>query len=255
LQKKILSKVLLKDKTAVITGSNRGIGLKILEIFSQNGADVIACSRNVDKNFLNKINELKKKFNNNIFPIKLNLENENSVKEAFSEINALNLNINILINNAGVIHNALYQMTSIKKLKEIFQVNFFSQTIFTQYILKSMIKKKNGSIVYISSSSAIDSNIGRGAYSASKAALISQSNTLSRELGSSNIRVNTIAPGLTNTDMMRDNTSAEIIKEVTSNLSLKRAAEPNEIANLALFLASDLSSYITGQVIRADGGM
>jgi len=255
LQKKILSKVLLKDKTAVITGSNRGIGLKILEIFSQNGADVIACSRNVDKNFLNKINELKKKFNNNIFPIKLNLENENSVKEAFSEINALNLNINILINNAGVIHNALYQMTSIKKLKEIFQVNFFSQTIFTQYIIKSMIKKKNGSIVYISSSSAIDSNVGRGAYSASKAALISQSSTLSRELGSSNIRVNTIAPGLTNTDMMRDNTSAEIIKEVTSNLSLKRAAEPNEIANLALFLASDLSSYITGQVIRADGGM
>jgi len=247
--------VLLKDKTAVITGSNRGIGLKILEIFSQNGADVIACSRNVDKNFLNKINELKKKFNNNIFPIKLNLENENSVKEAFSEINALNLNINILINNAGVIHNALYQMTSIKKLKEIFQVNFFSQTIFTQYIIKSMIKKKNGSIVYISSSSAIDSNVGRGAYSASKAALISQSSTLSRELGSSNIRVNTIAPGLTNTDMMRDNTSAEIIKEVTSNLSLKRAAEPNEIANLALFLASDLSSYITGQVIRADGGM
>lgn len=247
--------MLLKDKTAVITGSNRGIGLKILEIFSQNGADVIACSRNVDKNFLNKINKLKKKFNNNIFPIKLNLENEDSVKEAFSEINALNLNINILINNAGVIHNALYQMTSIKKLKEIFQVNFFSQTIFTQYILKSMIKKKNGSIVYISSSSAIDSNVGRGAYSASKAALISQSNTLSRELGSSNIRVNTIAPGLTNTDMMRDNTSAEIIKEVTSNLSLKRAAEPNEIANLALFLASDLSSYITGQVIRADGGM
>lgn len=247
--------MLLKDKTAVITGSNRGIGLKILEIFSQNGADVIACSRNVDKNFLNKINELKKKFNNNIFPIKLNLENENSVKEAFSEINALNLNINILINNAGVIHNALYQMTSIKKLKEIFQVNFFSQTIFTQYIIKSMIKKKNGSIVYISSSSAIDSNVGRGAYSASKAALISQSSTLSRELGSSNIRVNTIAPGLTNTDMMRDNTSAEIIKEVTSNLSLKRAAEPNEIANLALFLASDLSSYITGQVIRADGGM
>jgi len=255
LQKKILSKVLLKDKTAVITGSNRGIGLKILEIFSQNGADVIACSRNVDKNFLNKINKLKKKFNNNIFPIKLNLENEDSVKEAFSEINALNLNINILINNAGVIHNALYQMTSIKKLKEIFQVNFFSQTIFTQYIIKSMIKKKNGSIVYISSSSAIDSNVGRGAYSASKAALISQSSTLSRELGSSNIRVNTIAPGLTNTDMMRDNTSAEIIKEVTSNLSLKRAAEPNEIANLALFLASDLSSYITGQVIRADGGM
>ena len=247
--------MVLKNKTAVITGSNRGIGLKMLEIFSKNGADVVACSRNLDNNFLDQIKKLKKKFNNNIFPIKLNLDNEDSVKKAFNEINLLNLNIDILINNAGTIHTALYQMTSIKKLKEIFQINFFSQTIFTQYILKSMIKKKKGSIVYISSSSAIDSNVGRSAYSASKAALISQSKTLSRELGPLNIRVNTIAPGLTNTDMMIDNTSADIIKEVTSKLSLKRAAEPDEIANVALFLASDLSSYITGQVIIADGGM
>ena len=99
------------------------------------------------------------------------------------------------------------------------------------------------------------SNVGRSAYSASKAALISQSKTLSRELGPLNIRVNTIDPGLTNTDMMKDNTSADIIKEVTSKLSLKRMAEPDEIANVALFLASDLSSYVTGQVIRVDGGM
>jgi len=247
--------VLLKNKTAVITGSNRGIGLKMLEIFSKNGADVVACSRNLNEDFLNQIKKLKKKFNNNIFPVKLDLKNEDSVKKAFDEINSLNLDINILINNAGIIHTALYQMTSIKKLKEIFQINFFSQTIFTQYILKSMIRKKNGSIIYISSSSAIDSNLGRSAYSASKAAIISQSKTLSKELGSLNIRVNTIAPGLTSTDMMKDNTPAEVIKEVTSNLSLKRVANPEEIANLALFLASDLSSYITGQVIRIDGGM
>lgn len=227
----------------------------MLEIFSKNGADVVACSRNLNENFLNQIKKLKKKFNNNIFPVKLDLKNEDSVKKAFDEINSLNLDINILINNAGTIHTALYQMTSIKKLKEIFQINFFSQTIFTQYILKSMIRKKNGSIIYISSSSAIDSNLGRSAYSASKAAIISQSKTLSKELGSLNIRVNTIAPGLTSTDMMKDNTPAEVIKEVTSNLSLKRVADPEEIANLALFLASDLSSYITGQVIRIDGGM
>jgi len=247
--------VLLKNKTAVITGSNRGIGLKMLEIFSKNGADVVACSRNLNEDFLNQIKKLKKKFNNNIFPVKLDLKNEDSVKKAFYEINSLNLDINILINNAGTIHTALYQMTSIKKLNEIFQINFFSQTIFTQYILKSMIRKKNGSVIYISSSSAIDSNLGRSAYSASKAAIISQAKTLSKELGPLNIRVNTIAPGLTNTDMMKDNTPAEVIKEVTSNLSLKRVADPEEIANLALFLASDLSSYITGQVIRIDGGM
>ena len=247
--------MLIKDKTAVITGSNRGIGLKTLEIFSENGANIIACTRKIDKNFLNKIKNLKNRFKNQIFPIELDFENEENVKKAFNEITSLNIEIDILVNNAGKIHTALFQMTSQKMLKEIFQVNFFSQTIFTQYIIKLMIKKKKGSVIYISSSSAIDSNIGRSAYSASKASLISQSNTLSRELGKFNIRVNTIAPGLANTDMMRENTPTEVLKEVVSNTSLKRIGEPNEIANVVLFLASDLSSFITGQVIRVDGGM
>jgi len=146
-------------------------------------------------------------------------------------------------------------MRSVKKLKELFEVNFFSQTIFTQYILKSMIKNKRGSIVYISSSSALDGNEGRSAYSSAKAAMIAQAKVLSREVGIYNIRVNTIAPGLTDTDMMRKNTPEEILNEVTSRISLKRIANPEEIANVALLLSSDLSSYITGQVIRVDGGM
>ena len=114
---------------------------------------------------------------------------------------------------------------------------------------------KNGSITYISSTSGIDGNEGRGAYSDSKAAIISKSKVLSKELGIFNIRVNSIAPGLTNTSMMTENTSKEKIKSITENLSLKRFAEPNEIANTVLFLSSDLSSYITGQTIRVDGGM
>ena len=146
-------------------------------------------------------------------------------------------------------------MTSNKKLKEIFETDFFSQTLFTQYILKSMIKKKSGSILYISSSSALDGNEGRSAYSSAKAAMITQAKVLSREVGIYNIRVNAIAPGLTNTDMMKKNTSEEILNEVTSRISLKRIANPEEIANVALLLSSDLSSYITGQVIRVDGGM
>ena len=146
-------------------------------------------------------------------------------------------------------------MTSIKKLKEIFEINFFSQTLFTQYILKSMIRNKSGSIVYISSSSALDGNEGRSAYSSTKSAIIAQAKVLSRELGVHNIRVNTIAPGLTNTDMMKDNTPVELIKEFKSRISLKRIANPEEIANVTLLLSSDLSSYITGQVIRVDGGM
>jgi 3-oxoacyl-[acyl-carrier protein] reductase len=146
-------------------------------------------------------------------------------------------------------------MTSEKKLKEIFDVDFFSQTTFTQYILKSMMKNKRGSIIYISSSSAIDGNRGRSAYSAAKAALLSQAKTLSKEVGEFNIRVNAIAPGLTKTDMMTENTEKKIIDEVTSQISLKRVASPKEIANVALFLSSDLASYITGQFLRVDGGM
>ena len=146
-------------------------------------------------------------------------------------------------------------MTSIKKLREIFEIDFFSQTIFTQYIIKSMIKKKGGSILYISSSSALDGNEGRSAYSSAKAAIIAQAKVLSRELGIYNIRVNALAPGLTDTDMMKDNTPEEKINEINSKTSLKRVAKPEEIANAALLLSSDLSSYITGQTIRVDGGM
>ena len=146
-------------------------------------------------------------------------------------------------------------MTPAKKLKELFEVNFFSQTIFTQYILKSMIKNKRGSIVYISSSSALDGNEGRSAYSSAKAAMIAQAKVLSRELGVHNIRVNSIAPGLTNTDMMKENHREEIVSEMVSRISLRRIANPEEIANVVLLLSSDLTSYITGQVIRVDGGM
>jgi len=146
-------------------------------------------------------------------------------------------------------------MSSRKKLNEIFEINFFSQTIFTQFILKSMIKQKSGSIIYISSSASLDGNEGRSSYAASKAALNAQAKVLSRELGGVNIRVNTIAPGLTNTDMMSKNTPKNIIEETISKVSLKRFGEPEEIAKTALYLASDLSSYITGQIIRVDGGM
>ena len=146
-------------------------------------------------------------------------------------------------------------MTSENKLREIFDVDFFSQTIFTQHILKSMMKNKKGSIIYISSRSAIDGNRGRSAYSAAKAALLSQAKTLSKEVGEFNIRVNGIAPGLTNTDMMIENTEKKIIDDVISQISLRRVATPKEIANAALFLSSDLASYITGQFLRVDGGM
>ena len=126
--------MLLKDKTAVVTGCNKGIGKKILEVFSANGAAVFACVRNIDEQFESFINELKKKFNNQIIPIQFDLNNENAIKEAADKIIATNKPIDILVNNAATIHTSIFQMTPGKKLKELFEINFFSQTIFTQYI-------------------------------------------------------------------------------------------------------------------------
>ena len=239
--------MLLKNKTAVVTGCNKGIGKKILEVFSANGATLFACVRNINKEFQLEINDIEKKNKNKIIPIQFDLSNEIQIKEAANNILDSNKPIDILVNNAAAIHTAIFQMTSIKKLKEIFEIDFFSQTVFTQYIIKSMVKNKKGSILYISSSSALDGNEGRSAYSSAKAAMITQAKVLSREVGMYNIRVNAIAPGLTNTDMMRKNTPEEILNEVISRISLKRIANPEEIANVALLLASDLSNHITGQ--------
>ena len=247
--------MLLKNKTAVITGSNKGIGFEILKNFSENGANIFACTRNIDDDFISKTNTIKEKYNNTITPIEIDLSSEIKVKEAANQILNFDKPIDILINNAGIIQTSLFQMSSRKKLNEIFEINFFSQTIFTQFILKSMIKQKSGSIIYISSSASLDGNEGRSSYAASKAALNAQAKVLSRELGGVNIRVNTIAPGLTNTDMMSKNTPKNIIEETISKVSLKRFGEPEEIAKTALYLASDLSSFITGQIIRVDGGM
>ena len=247
--------MLLAGKIAVITGCNRGIGKAILEKFSENGANIFACVRKIDDDFLSLIKKIQKENNNEIFPIELDLSNKENVKEAGKKILSYEKDIDILINNAGSISTSLFQMTSVDKYKELFEINFYSQILFTQTILKSIMKTKRGNIVFISSSSGIDGNEGRSAYSSSKAAIIAQSKVLSRELGRYNIKVNTVAPGLTNTDMMKKNTPDKIINEVVSQISLNRVGEPNEIANVALFLSSSLSDYITGQVIRVDGGM
>lgn len=247
--------MLLKDKTAVITGCNRGIGKEILKSFAKNGAKILACVRKIDEDFINLITKIKKETTSDIIPFELDLFNEENITKVASSILLQNKKIEILVNNAGIMHSALFQMTTKKKLKEVFEVNFFSQCLFIQLISKSMIKNKSGSIINISSISADDANEGRSAYSASKAALTIYSKVLSKELGKYNVRVNMISPGLVNTDMLRDNTSNETIDEITKKISLGKIGDPNQIADAAIFLASDLSSYITGQTLRVDGGM
>ena len=246
--------MLLENKTALITGCNKGIGKHTLELFSKNNAKLIACVRKNNKEFSKFVTDLEKKYKSDIQIFELDFEKSENIKKVSDKIIEKN-QVNILVNNLGYLENSLFQMTSIQNLKKHFSINLFSQFEFTQYILKSMIKTKNGSIIFLSSSAAIDGNIGRSSYSSSKSSIIALSKVLSRELGRHKIRVNTIAPGLTNTEMMRNTTNNDVLKKIISQLSLGRIADPSEIANVTLFLASDLSSYITGQVIRVDGGM
>ena len=244
----------LKNKTAVITGCNRGIGLSILENFSKNGANVIACVRKNSEEFKTKVENLSKKYGNKINVVSFDLEKENEIDEGFIKIKKITKEIDILVNNAGINQMSLFQMTTLKTFRSVFEINFFSIVNFTQKILKLLKKNNFSKIINISSNAAILSDAGRAAYSPSKAALISFTEVLSKELSNYKINVNAIAPGLVNTDMMK-NTPQKVIEEALKNTPLSKAAEPNDVANTSLFLASDQSNHITGETIFITGGM
>ena len=247
---------LLTKKVAVITGCNRGIGKSILIKFAEQGAEIFACSRKEDKKFSDFCLELSKKSKTKIHNVFFDLNKAEEMRVALSKIKEISEKVNILVNNAGTIQTSLFQMTKIEDMRKTFEINFFATFLFSQYIVKLMIKNKSqSSIINISSSAAIEANQGRSAYASSKSALITLSKVMSKELSNFNIRVNAIAPGLTNTDMMQKSTSKKYLSETINRTSQKRVAEPEEIANSVLFLASDLSSYINGQIIQVDGGL
>jgi 3-oxoacyl-[acyl-carrier protein] reductase len=242
------------DNFAIITGCNRGIGLSILTLFLERGFNIIACTRNSSVNFSNYTKKLSKQWDRKIIPILFDMEDYEQVKRAIKEIIALKVNVEVLINNAGVASGGLFQMTTIQEIERLMKVNFFSHILFTQGIVKLMIKNKRGAIVNITSVSGIIANKGTLSYGASKAAMNFSTKVLATELGSFNIRVNAIAPSVTKTDMF-DQMSNEGKDRLISNSALNRAADPEEVAKLVYFLANDESEFITGQVIRLDGGI
>lgn len=247
--------MLLNGKWAVITGCNRGIGKAMLDVFSANGANIWACVRKEDSEFSAYIEKLSRENSVTINPVYFDFLDEEQIKVGVKTIRSAKLPVDIIVNNAGIIHTALFQMTPIAKMKEIFEVNFFSQMAFTQLIVRIMTRQKSGSIVNLSSSAAIEGNEGRTAYAASKSAIQISTKVMAKELAPYNIRVNSIAPGLTQTDMMEESTAEDALAFTLQRICMKRVGLPEEIAKVALFLSSDLSSYMTGQTLRVDGGM
>lgn len=245
---------ILNGKNILITGCARGIGKSMVEVCAYHGANIWANARSQDNKFENYCNLISKNFNVDVNPVYFDLTNKEQIIETVKAIRASAKPINGLINNAGITFNALFQMSSEENLRENLDVNFIGPFILTQYITKLMVRNGGGSIVNIASSAAIDANSGKSVYGASKAALSTATKSLSRELGMSGIRSNTIAPGITRTEML-SSMSSETIKETEESTALKRIGSPKEIANVAAFLISDMSSYITGQTLRVDGGM
>ena len=246
--------MLLKNKNVIRTGTARGMGKAMLTEFAKNGANIWACARKETPEFLKNISEISKEYNVEIKPIFFDLTDLTAMKSAIIQIRNEKKNIDALINNAGITYNALFAMSDSENLKKQFDVNFFSLFTFTQYIVKIMSRQKYGSIVNIASSAAFDGNPGKSVYGASKAAVVAMTKSIAAELGEIGIRANCIAPGVTDTDMI-DTMPKHIVEDAVNHTDLLRIAKPSEIATTAVFLASDLSSYVTGQTIIVSGGL
>lgn len=247
--------MLLAGKNAVITGCTGGIGKNLVEVFAGNGANIWACSRRPSDEYLKELAGIAEKNGVRITPLIFDMADTGQITEAMKTILSTRQNVDILVNNAGTVSkNALFQLTPMQTIRDIFEINFFSHLVVTQYVLKAMTRQKSGSIINISSIAGIDGDPGQLEYVCSKAALIGATKKLARELSFANIRVNAIAPGIIETPMI-DIMEESVRNRFMQQCSMKRTGHPDEIANVALFLASDLSSYVTGQVIRADGGL
>lgn len=244
----------LNGKTALITGCNRGIGKAIAEKFVSEGANLICAIRKENPAFKEETDKWSLQYGASIDFVYFDLTDEESIKQAFRDLQKEKRTIDVLVNNAGIPAGGFLLMTPLAKVKEVMQVNFFSQILITQLVAKMMMKQKHGAIVNMSSVTALDNQAGWTAYGSSKAAMVSFTRTAARELASFGIRVNAVAPGLIDTQMggaMDEKYQAEML----SRSDLGRKGTPEEVANLVCFLASDEASYMTGQIIRIDGGM
>ena len=237
--------MLLKDKITVVTGANNGIGKAIVKVFLNNGAKVIGIDL-ID-------NEL---VQTNLMSFHADVSNNDDCERVYNEITTLYDHVDVLVNCAGITRDALTWKMKEEQWDQVIAVNLKGVWNLTRLIGPDMCRKQNGSIINISSVVGVYGNIGQVNYAATKAGVIGMTKSWAKEfsLKGGNVRVNAIAPGYTMTNMM-STVPDDLLKEFRSKTMLGRLADPIEIANAVLFLASDLSSYVTGEVINVNGGM
>jgi len=244
---------MLKNKTILITGATGGIGRSISFLFAQNNAELVLLGRNHKKLKALKSNILKKHKKTKIHLVDFDISNFDQVKSSFEKISNCVKKVDVLINNAGILRDSLIGMISTKELTEIYNTNLLGPILFTQSITKLMVRE-NCSIVNIASIVGIKGNIGQSSYSSSKSGIIGFTLTAAKELADRNIRVNAIAPGLINTPMIKSIPSTKL-EQIVNSIKFKRIGSTSDVANVCLFFSSNLSNYVTGQVLAVDGGL
>lgn len=243
---------LLKDKVIIVTGAGRGIGQAMATVFAKNGAVVYA----VD-NRQGSVEEWNSSVNasadGEVRALYVDITSEQECKNAVMQIKKACGHIDGLVNNAGVEFNELIGMISHDNMEKMFSVNVYGTINMLQLVSRVMSRQENGgSIVNIASMTALRGSRGQLVYSATKGAVVSLTKSAAKELAEKKIRVNAIAPGITDTPMMRQ-ADPEKIQYRIQNICMGRLAEPEDIANACLFLLSDLSGYVSGQVLAVDG--
>jgi len=244
---------LLEGKTAIITGASRGIGRGVALVFAQYGANVaFTYSSSVDA-----ANELEKELSSQGIKAKgfqSNAANFDESQQLAADVLDQFGSIDILINNAGITKDNLLMRMGEEDFDKVIEINLKSVFNMTKAVQKTMLKQRKGSIINMSSVVGIKGNAGQTNYAASKAGIIGFSKSVALELGSRNIRSNVIAPGFIETEMTAK-LDEKKVAEWRSAIPLKRGGSPEDIANACVFLASDLSAYVTGQTLNVDGGM
>lgn len=243
----------LLGKVALITGGSRGIGKSIALKLASLGADIVINYSSNEAKAEEVVNEIKA-LGRNALAIKANVslleDAKNLVEKSVDKFEK----VDILVNNAGVTRDNLLMRMSEEEWDTVFEVNLKGTFNVTKSLIRSMIKQKNCSIINIASVVGITGNAGQCNYAASKAGIIGFTKSLAKEVAKKNVRVNAVAPGFIETDMT-DKLSDKVKEEYQDNIPLQRLGKPEDIANAVAFLASDMSNYITGQVLVVDGGM
>ncbi|QCX39208.1 3-oxoacyl-[acyl-carrier-protein] reductase [Aureibaculum algae] len=244
---------LLENKTTLITGASRGIGKGIAEVFAKQGSN-IAFTYNASVEAANALEKELQSYGVKAKGFQSNAANFDAAQQLAADVISEFGTIDVLINNAGITKDNLLLRISEEDFDKVIEVNLKSVFNLTKAVIKPMMKKRSGSIINMSSVVGVKGNAGQSNYAASKAGILGFTKSVALELGSRNIRCNAIAPGFIETEM----TAAlpeETVKGWRQGIPLKRGGTPEDIANACVFLASDMSSYITGQTLNVDGGM